>query len=217
MALGGALAATDRRYRKPVAARADPPPDSDLYATVWPPAARPAERGTAAGAARVAMAVGVVVIAGLAAWWSPPALAQGAGASDGDPAEITESPAIEARLRAITAELRCLVCQNQTIADSHAGLAVDLRREVRALLRQGASDDAVRDYMTQRYGDFVLYRPPLKESTAMLWFGPALLLVGGLVGLVVVLRRRARLPDDRFEPDQDPDAVAASDTPGAAR
>jgi cytochrome c-type biogenesis protein CcmH len=108
---------------------------------------------------------------------------------------------VEARVRAITQELRCLVCQNQTIADSHAALADDLRREVRNLVRQGASDQAVRDYMTQRYGDFVLYRPPVKASTWLLWAAPVVLLAAGGLTLVVSLRRRARLPDTHFEPD----------------
>src|SRR3954451_18071081 len=82
-------------------------------------------------------------------------------------------PALEARMLAIAAELRCLVCQNQTIADSHADLAADLRRQVRELLQQGTSDAEIRDYMTARYGDFVLYRHPLKTTTAALWLGPA--------------------------------------------
>src|SRR5690349_23959340 len=91
-------------------------------------------------------------------------------------------PALEARMVRITSELRCLVCQNQTIADSNAGLAVDLRRETREMLKQGKSDAEVVDYMTARYGDFVLYRPPLRAKTALLWFGPALLLlIGGAV------------------------------------
>ena len=104
----------------------------------------------------------------------------------------------------VTAELRCLVCQNQTIADSHADLAVDLRNQVREMLRRGDSREQIIAYMTARYGDFVLYRPPLKESTALLWFGPALLMVGGA-------RRagrraappRAKLPDESFEADDD--------------
>src|SRR5450631_2964197 len=103
------------------------------------------------------------------------------------------NPALEARMVRITSELRCLVCQNQTIADSNAALAVDLRREARALITQGKSDDEVVAYMTARYGDFVLYRPPLRATTVLLWFGPALMLVGGAVVLVVVLRRRSRL------------------------
>jgi cytochrome c-type biogenesis protein CcmH len=113
---------------------------------------------------------------------------------------LTEAQ-VEARVHAITQELRCLVCQNQTIADSHAALADDLRREVRSLVRQGASDQAVRDYMTQRYGDFVLYRPPVKATTWLLWAAPAILLLAGGLTLVFSLRRRARLPDEQFEPD----------------
>ena len=112
-------------------------------------------------------------------------------------------PALEARMVRITSELRCLVCQNQTIADSNADLAVDLRREAREMLKQGKSDAEVVDYMTARYGDFVLYRPPLKATTLLLWFGPALMLAGGAAVLVVVLRRRSRMAAGAFEPDED--------------
>ena len=129
-------------------------------------------------------------------------------------------PALEARMTRITAELRCLVCQNQTIADSNAGLAVDLRRETRAMLRQGKSDAEIIAYMTARYGDFVLYRPPLKSSTALLWFGPAAMLAVGAAVLLLVLRRRTRLAADSFEPDADDeeggDAEAAAKTAAAA-
>ena len=118
-------------------------------------------------------------------------------------------PALEARMVRITAELRCLVCQNQTIADSNAPLAVDLRRETRELLKQGKSDAEVVDYMTARYGDFVLYRPPLRATTALLWFGPALLLVVGATVLVLVLRRRSRMAADAFDPDDDEAAAGA--------
>lgn len=118
-------------------------------------------------------------------------------------APTAEDPALEARVLAVSGELRCLVCQNQTVADSHAALAVDLRNQVRDMLRQGASDDDVLRYMTDRYGDFVRYRPALQASTILLWAGPALLVVGGLLGLAWQLRRRARLTDDAFEPDPD--------------
>jgi cytochrome c-type biogenesis protein CcmH len=134
----------------------------------------------------------------------------------GEAAPAAEDPALEARLVAVTAELRCLVCQNQTIADSHADLAVDLRNQVREMLRRGDSREQIIEYMTARYGDFVLYRPPLKESTALLWFGPAVLMLGGLVVLVVVLRRRAKLPDESFEADDDaPGQSPAADGPTA--
>jgi cytochrome c-type biogenesis protein CcmH len=122
------------------------------------------------------------------------------------PPEATD-PALEARMTRITAELRCLVCQNQTIADSNAGLAVDLRRETRAMLRQGKSDEEIIAYMTARYGDFVLYRPPLKSTTALLWFGPAAMLLLGGAALILVLRRRTRLAADAFEADEDDEAV----------
>src|SRR6476659_4601900 len=105
------------------------------------------------------------------------ALMSGVGAKEAAPEAA--DPALEARMVRIASELRCLVCQNQTIADSNAALAVDLRREARALLKQGKSDDVVVAYMTARYGDFVLYRPPLKATTMLLWFGPAVMLLGG--------------------------------------
>ena len=92
-----------------------------------------------------------------------------AGAAEAQPTAV--DPALEARVMAIAAELRCLVCQNQTIADSSAELAVDLRRQVREMLQQGKSQHDILEFMTARYGDFVLYRPPLKNSTALLWLG----------------------------------------------
>jgi cytochrome c-type biogenesis protein CcmH len=113
-----------------------------------------------------------------------------------------QDPVLEARMVRITSELRCLVCQNQTIADSHAALAVDLRKQVMEQLQQGQSDQQIIDYMTARYGDFVLYRPPLKASTVVLWFGPGLLLLISLAALFVVLRRRSRLPPEAFDPDE---------------
>jgi cytochrome c-type biogenesis protein CcmH len=122
-------------------------------------------------------------------------------------APATEDPVLEARMLRIASELRCLVCQNQTIADSHAELAVDLRNQVKEMLKRGDSDQAIIDYMTARYGDFVLYRPPLKGTTFILWFGPGLLLLGGLGALLVILRRRSRLSPDQFEPDPDGDIL----------
>jgi cytochrome c-type biogenesis protein CcmH len=114
---------------------------------------------------------------------------------------VTGEAALQARVQRIAAELRCLVCQNQSLADSNAPLAEDLRRQVREMLARGASDREVVDYMTARYGDFVRYRPPLKPSTGLLWFGPGLLLGGGLAGLLITLRRRSRLAPQAFEPD----------------
>ena len=115
---------------------------------------------------------------------------------------VAADPVLAAQVMAIAAEVRCLVCQTQTIADSNAGLAVDLRNQVRDMLRQGKGREQIVSYMTDRYGDFVLYRPPLKESTALLWFGPAALLLVGLVVLVLILRRRNRLAPDAFEPEE---------------
>jgi len=117
-------------------------------------------------------------------------------------APASADPVLEARMLSITAELRCLVCQNQTIADSHAELAVDLRQQVREMLQKGQTDKQIMDYMTARYGDFVLYRPPFKSTTMLLWVGPGVMLVAGLVMLVLILRRRSRMPQDRFDPEE---------------
>ncbi len=105
-------------------------------------------------------------------------------------APAAADPALEQKVMALAAELRCLVCQNQTIADSTAPLAEDLRNQVREKMRQGASDSEIIDFMVARYGDFVLYRPPVKATTLLLWFGPLLLVVAGLLVLLRRLRRR---------------------------
>jgi cytochrome c-type biogenesis protein CcmH len=118
-----------------------------------------------------------------------------------DAAPAAEDPALEARMTRIASELRCLVCQNQTIADSNADLAQDLRRQVREMLRKGDDDAKIIQYMTDRYGDFVLYRPPIKAATLLLWFGPALMLLLGFGALALVMRRRARAAANQFEPD----------------
>ncbi|HEU0153676.1 MAG TPA: cytochrome c-type biogenesis protein [Arenimonas sp.] len=97
----------------------------------------------------------------------------------------------EARFRALAAELRCVMCQNQSLADSNAQIAQDLRRQLLDLMREGKSDDEIKDYLVARYSDFVLYNPPVKPTTWLLWFGPALILLGGAAVLVVVVRRRA--------------------------
>lgn len=100
----------------------------------------------------------------------------------------------EERLRRLGEELRCLVCQNQTIADSQSGLAEDLRREIRAQMDLGKNDEEITAYLVDRYGDFVRYRPPVKATTYLLWFGPALAIVAGLGWLVGRVRERARGP-----------------------
>lgn len=119
-------------------------------------------------------------------------------------APASADPALEARVMRVSSELRCLVCQNETIAGSNAELAVDLRNQVREMLRQGQTEQQVFDYMTARYGDFVLYRPPVKSTTLLLWYGPPLMLGAGLLALWLLLRRRSRLGDDRFEPEEAP-------------
>jgi len=111
-------------------------------------------------------------------------------------APLAPDEATEQRLVAISSELRCLVCQNESLSGSHAELAGDLRREIRTLIKDGKSDPEIMDFMVSRYGDFVRYRPPLKASTLLLWFGPALLLLGGLAALAFYLRRRNRAIDD---------------------
>ncbi|HLS84138.1 MAG TPA: cytochrome c-type biogenesis protein [Arenimonas sp.] len=97
----------------------------------------------------------------------------------------------EARFRELTSELRCVMCQNQSLADSDAQIAHDLRLQVLELMREGRSDQEIKDYLVARYSDFVLYRPPLEPRTWLLWFGPGLVLLAGLAVVVVVVRRRA--------------------------
>jgi cytochrome c-type biogenesis protein CcmH len=109
---------------------------------------------------------------------------------------MAADPELEKRVNVIAAELRCLVCQNQTIADSSAGLAVDLKNQVREMVKAGQSEKEIVDYMVTRYGDFVLYRPPVKTTTYLLWAGPFLLLFIGLTVLMINLRKRSALVAD---------------------
>lgn len=109
-------------------------------------------------------------------------------------APLAADPVLEARLQALSEDLRCLVCQNQNLADSHAELAIDLKNQVREMLQRGMSDQEIADYLVQRYGDFVLYRPPVKATTWLLWFGPFALFLGGLGFLFVKLRSRRQEP-----------------------
>ena len=108
----------------------------------------------------------------------------------GEAAPLAADEAVEKRMLAISEELRCLVCQNESLAASRADLALDLKREVRELIKAGKTDDEIREFLVKRYGDFVLYRPPLKESTALLWAGPFALLVGGFAVAAIFVRRR---------------------------
>ncbi len=106
-----------------------------------------------------------------------------------------DNPAQEQRYKSLIAELRCLVCQNQNLADSDAELAQDLRSKTFEMIKSGASDEEILEFMVARYGDFVLYKPPLKHSTWALWFGPFLLLAGGMAVLFFIVRgQRRRAP-----------------------
>jgi len=120
-----------------------------------------------------------------------------------DAAPAAPDPALEQRVMRLTTELRCLVCQNQSLSDSHADLAIDLKNQVRSQMQAGKSDAEIREYMVARYGDFVLYRPPLKPTTALLWAGPFVLLAGGGLALGFYLRRRReRLTEGELTPEQ---------------
>ena len=121
-----------------------------------------------------------------------------------------EDEALQARYEKIIGEVRCLKCQNQTIKDSNAFLAADLRREIRGLLAEGKTDDEIYDFLVERYGEFALYRPRLSGKTLILWLAPALLVLGGFFLLVRILRRRMSLPIDdealELSPDDDTQA-----------
>ncbi len=111
-------------------------------------------------------------------------------ASAKDAAPLADDPVTEQRLIAISEEMRCLVCQNESLAGSRSDLANDLRREIRVLIVEGKSDEQIRNFMVERYGDFVLYRPPVKPITWLLWIGPFVILLAGIIGLMIYLRRR---------------------------
>ena len=139
-----------------------------------------------------------------------------AGAADAPPA--AEDPALEKRVLRLASELRCLVCQNQSIADSNADLASDLRKQVREMLKAGKTDAEVREFMVQRYGDFVLYKPPVKTTTMLLWGGPFALLVVGITALVFALmRRRGRIDQQELTPEEHERAKALLSGDGESR
>lgn len=127
-------------------------------------------------------------------------------------APLAADPVVEQRLIGIASDLRCLVCQNESLEGSHADLAKDLRREIREMIRQGKSDKEIMDFLVNRYGDFVRYRPPFKPTTWLLWGGPFVFGVAGLIGLVMFLRRR-RVPDASLsiEEQSRADALLAGD------
>ena len=126
-----------------------------------------------------------------------------------DAAPLAEDPVVEARLIAISEEMRCLVCQNESLAGSRSDLANDLRRELRTLIKAGKTDTEIREFMVARYGDFVLYRPPVKPTTWLLWAGPFLLMITGIVVLLVYLRRRNRAVGDEVLTDEESSRAAA--------
>ena len=111
------------------------------------------------------------------------------------------SEAEERRFKALTAELRCVMCQNQSIADSNAPIAHDLRMEVLRLMREGRSDSEIKQYLVERYSDFVLYEPPLRKGTWLLWAGPFLLLLVGAAGVFMTIKRKNR---EAIQPDAHP-------------
>jgi cytochrome c-type biogenesis protein CcmH len=131
------------------------------------------------------------------------ALALGTGWAK-EAAPLAEDPVVEQRLIAISEEMRCLVCQNESLAGSRADLAQDLRRELRTLIKQGKTDAEIRDFMVERYGDFVLYRPRVKPQTYLLWGGPFLLMIVAVAVLLVYLRRRSRVvvAEDHLSEDE---------------
>jgi len=109
-----------------------------------------------------------------------------------EPSELLENPHLEARARSLSVDIRCLVCQNQSIDDSDADLAKDLRKLVRKKLKEGASDEDIRDYLVSRYGEFVLLRPRIKSDTYILWFGPFIILLAGIIGIFIFFQRRSK-------------------------
>jgi len=122
---------------------------------------------------------------------------------------VAEDPVTEQRMIKLSENLRCLVCQNESLAGSRAELAQDLRQEIREQMRAGKSDEQVVDYLTQRYGDFVLYKPPVKPLTWLLWFGPFALLIGAVGGLYAYIKRRGNRPVDEPLSEEEKKRVAA--------
>ena len=122
-------------------------------------------------------------------------------------APLADDPVVEQRLLVIAEEVRCLVCQNESLAGSRADLAQDLKREIRSLIKQGKTDKEVMDFLVSRYGDYVRYRPPVKPSTWLLWGGPFVLLAAALAGLVLFVRRR-RNTSAALSPEEQDEAAA---------
>ena len=115
---------------------------------------------------------------------------------------MISDPVISARMAHLTQKLRCLVCQGQSVADSGSDFSNDIRREVKKLMEEGKSDKEVIDFLVQRYGDFILFEPPVKDTTLLLWAGPFALMALGAVILVVVLVKRSKRPNEALSPEQ---------------
>ena len=127
----------------------------------------------------------------------------------GEAKDIAEDPVVEKRMVALAENLRCLVCQNESLASSHAELAEDLRKEVREMIKKGMDDKQITEFLVTRYGDFVLYNPPMKSYTMLLWFGPfALFLIGGVALFYQLRKRRQSVPETELTPEAEQRAAA---------
>jgi cytochrome c-type biogenesis protein CcmH len=147
--------------------------------------------------ARVAALAGALALAGAAAFAaSAPDASPGASPGAVDAYGELRDPALQSRFERITHDLRCLVCQNESIADSNVELAADLRRQVREMLVAGQGDDAIFRFMTDRYGEFVRFNPPLEPKTLLIWGAPFIMLILGAVIIVRIVRQRSRMPLD---------------------
>jgi cytochrome c-type biogenesis protein CcmH len=156
-----------------------------------------AGRAAPAPLVRLAALAGALALTGAAAFAaSAPGVSQGAPPTAVDAYGELRDPALQSRFERITHDLRCLVCQNESIADSNVELAADLRRQVREMLVAGQSDDAIFRFMTDRYGEFVRFNPPLEPKTLLIWGAPFIMLILGAVIIVRIVRQRSRMPLD---------------------
>lgn len=136
----------------------------------------------------------------------------------GEAKDLAEDPVLEQRMVKLAENLRCLVCQNESLASSRSDLAKDLRQEVREKMKQGMSDQEIIDFLVSKYGDFVLFDPPMKSYTILLWYGPFALLLIGLVGLVIQLRKRKNaVPETQLSAEQAQRAAALLNSPKDAQ
>lgn len=136
----------------------------------------------------------------------------------GEAKDLADDPVLEQRMVKLAENLRCLVCQNESLASSRSDLAKDLRQEVREKMKQGMSDQEIIDFLVSKYGDFVLFDPPMKSYTILLWYGPFALLLIGLVGLVIQLRKRKNaVPETQLSAEQAQRAAALLNSPKDAQ